>query len=118
MARWIPRIAAVVGIALVAATVYTIVEPVQLFGFDGKAPKRSLQDEAPTEYGAAKCTQEGGGWRCLIATGASSGYGAAYELDVDDDGCWTAEPVRYGNSPLDSSQPALAACVDLTDIIL
>jgi len=117
VSRWLARAAAIIAVVLVGLAVYAIIEPVALFGYDGAALQRSLEDEAGNEYGKAKCKAQADGWLCYIETDPGSGFGAAYKLHSDDDGCWTARPVPYGKeSPPDHRE--LSACVDLTDIIL
>jgi hypothetical protein len=116
VSRWLPRVAAVLALVLVGLGVYAIVEPVALFGYDDKALKRSLRDEADSS-GPAECTPRGEHWLGYLSDGGS-GIDAAYRLEADADGCWTATPVAIGKSPVDARQPELAGCVDLTDIIL
>jgi len=117
MSRWAARIAAGFALCLVGLAVYAIVEPVKLFGYDNAALKRSLKDEADLP-GAGKCEPHGEVWRCYLETDVGSGYGWAYRLEADSDGCWTAIPIRYGKPPISPEQRRLEACVDLTDIIL
>ena len=112
--RWPFGTVATIILVLLAACVYLTIEPLAVFDYDGGALAESLEDEVPDEYGAAECSEQSGGWRCLIETGSSATFGGAYDLKVDEEGCWVARPIPYEKAPLAAQPPP--ACVDILDV--
>jgi hypothetical protein len=112
--RWPFGTAATVILVLLAVGIYFTIEPLAVLDYDGGSLAESLEGEVPDEYGDAECTEHAGGWRCLIETTSGDTIGGAYDLKVDEEGCWVARPIPYGKAP--PAEPAQPACVDILDV--
>ena len=102
----------VVGVLVIAALIYAILEPVSIFGYDGEALGESLESAVPDSHGSSKCDeQQNDVWVCFVGLNMS----AQYRMTADDDGCWTADRVRYQGDP---GAPAeeFSGCVNLLDV--
>jgi hypothetical protein len=51
----------------------------------------------------------------LVERESGSGFNAAYQVEVDDEGCWKATPASYQGQPPPATG-RLEACVDVWDI--
>jgi hypothetical protein len=115
--RWRAPVIYALGVALLLVLVALVVgRPARLFGVEADPLASSLESEIDwVNRGNCRETRQADGapWRCTLEEGdLSSTFREAFAVvDVDDWGCWDAEPLR---SP--GLEPT-SGCIALTDYI-
>jgi len=99
---------ALLAIAAVAALLW---RPATVIGASEKSLAYSLRQEADSDARSG-CEGEDDEFSCAIASAAGP---VAYEVSVDDYGCWDAAGKRSG---VEGELPAtLAGCITIVDLI-
>ena len=91
-----------------------VLRPTPFIGLTPEAMADSFDRQL--SQGTAGCEEVADGqWRCSVAQSASSAAGPPHEYDVEinDFGCWTAEPTQ--EQPALGTPSNLSGCVTLLD---
>jgi hypothetical protein len=91
-----------------------VLRPTPFIGLTPEAMSDSFDRQL--SRGTAGCEKvEDGQWSCKVTQTASSGAGPSrdYDVEINDFGCWTAEPTE--ERPALGTPSGLSGCVTLVD---
>ena len=107
-----PRPWTIIGILLVAFVIYAVLEPVKLFGYNGRSLGESLETQVEASAGDSACQEaQGGVWNCQTGVDLNRNY----RLTVGDDGCWTGMAVPSKSMPRPPADE-VEGCVNILNI--